>query len=530
MYRSTDNEITGNRLDFNVRGYSHGFYRRGQDSADLLMFEQSSRNVVAYNSATHGGDGLFLWAGQSTMDSGEGGANDNLFFGNDFSFAPTNAMEATFSRNAFVANRAEGSDYGLWGGYSYESTVAGNCFAGNRMGIAIEHGQDNTITANRFAGDGTAIRLWGDKVEPGDWGYPKHRDTNSKNVHVTANTLLRNRVGISAANTHDLEFVHNTLASVDTAMQFKDTAAVRTDANAATTAPGPRVPDPCAGMPALTAEFAKLAPPANGHGTVVPRSDRDRSAIIVDEWGPYDWRSPKLWPLDSTHTVPLRLGVHGPEGRWRIVGRRGVASVSAESGRMNDTLIVTPNADARRDWEVTLEYRGTGVVSPRGALVAHGKPVRFAYQVFEPAQEWQVKFFTWSDSTDPRSRSAAFAGLLRGAPALTANASRLDYMWFRPAVAGVPPAKWALEATSVVTLAAGAYTLRTISDDAVRVWVDDKLVIDDWTPHESAVDAVSLTEGRHELRVQYYQVDGWTELRLDIVKGTQRSTGSPGPH
>jgi hypothetical protein len=103
-------------------------------------------------------------------------------------------------------------------------------------------------------------------------------------------------------------------------------------------------------------------------------------------------------------------------------------------------------------------------------------------------------------------------------------------MWYRPAVAGVPLAKWALEATSTVALPAGAYTLRTISDDAVRVWVDGKLVIDDWTPHESAVDAVPLAAGRHDLRVQYYQVDGWTELRLDIVRGRERASGSPGPH
>ena len=52
-----------NRIDWCVRGYSHGFYNRGQDSAGLLMYEQSSRNTVAYNSVTHGGDGLFLWAG-----------------------------------------------------------------------------------------------------------------------------------------------------------------------------------------------------------------------------------------------------------------------------------------------------------------------------------------------------------------------------------------------------------------------------------------------------------------------------------
>src|SRR6266516_1078550 len=79
LYRSSEDTIVHNRLDYNVRGYSHGRYSRGQDSAGLLVFEQSSRNFVAFNSLTHGGDGIFLWAGQSTMDSGTGGANDNIF-------------------------------------------------------------------------------------------------------------------------------------------------------------------------------------------------------------------------------------------------------------------------------------------------------------------------------------------------------------------------------------------------------------------------------------------------------------------
>ncbi|MHB2032227.1 MAG: right-handed parallel beta-helix repeat-containing protein, partial [Gemmatimonadaceae bacterium] len=37
LYRSASNVIEHNRIDFDVRGYSHGFYRRGQDSAGLLL-------------------------------------------------------------------------------------------------------------------------------------------------------------------------------------------------------------------------------------------------------------------------------------------------------------------------------------------------------------------------------------------------------------------------------------------------------------------------------------------------------------
>jgi hypothetical protein len=87
-----------------------------------------------------------------------------------------------------------------------------------------------------------------------------------------------------------------------------------------------------------------------------------------------------------------------------------------------------------------------------------------------------------------------------------------------------------MEAATTVTLPPGQYTLRAISDDGVRVWVDGTLAIDRWTLHESALDHAPLTSGRHELRVQYFQVDGWVELRLDLVRGGERSTGSPGPH
>jgi len=128
LYRSSDDTIVHNQIDYNVRGYSHGFYTRGQDSADLLLYEQSNRNVVAFNSLTHGGDGVFLWAGQTTMDSGQGGSNDNLFYGNNVSFATANGIEATFSRNRIIANKAWGSEYGVWAGYSHETEIIANDF------------------------------------------------------------------------------------------------------------------------------------------------------------------------------------------------------------------------------------------------------------------------------------------------------------------------------------------------------------------------------------------------------------------
>jgi hypothetical protein len=441
------------------------------------------------------------------MDTGRGGSNDNLFFGNDFSFAPTNALEATFSRNAFVANRAEGSEYGLWGGYSYESRIVANCFADNRWGVAIEHGQDNVIVGNRFLRDSTAIRLWADSIQPSDWGYPKHRDTRSRDYRIEGNRFAGNRTPINAANSSAL-------------------TAARNDSSGSGAGS-------CARMPEVPAEFAALVPALAGVPRAVPVTPmgrRPRSAIIVDEWGPFDGRAPRLWPVDSTRAVPLRLAVLGPAGSWRVIERRGVEAVSAQRGRVGDTLDVTPRPDSSGDWSLTLEYVGGATRTPRGAVTPAGRPVRFAYGRFEPTMDWQMRFFTWSDSTDPRTRDGAFQTLLRSTPVLTRRAPRLDFLWYRPTIRELPQQRFAVEAVTAVTLDSGTYTLRTLSDDGVRVWVDNRLVIDNWDLHGTEVDHAPLAGGRHALRVQYFQVDGWTELRLEILRGALRSTGSPGPH
>lgn len=516
LYRSSANTIVHNHASYNVRGYSHGFYRRGQDSADLLLYEQSSRNVVAFNSMTHGGDGLFLWAGQSTMDTGAGGSNDNLFYANDFSFAPTNAMEATFSRNRFIGNRARGSDNGLWGGYGFASEIRDNAFGGNRTGIAIEHGQDNLIVGNAFDHDSVAINLWANPIEPSDWGYPKHRDTRSRDYRIVANRFSGNRVAVRVAGSANVGIRGNETTAVDTVLALRDTSDVTL-----TSDPAPPVA-PASGLPSPRPGGLRAADDA--------LAARDRSAIVVDEWGPYDWHYPRLWPADPLADSAARLRVLGPAGRWRVMARRGVASVSQASGRMGDTLLVVPATATARDWEVVLEYRGGETVSPRGVRRAAGVPSRFGYARFEPLTDWRLAFFAWADSTDPRRHPDRFDALLASAPLLTRSEPRLDYLWYRPTIPGLPAERFAAVATTTVTLPAGTYTLRTISDDAVRVRVDGRLVIDHWTPHESAVDHAPLTGGRHAIRIEYVQVDGWAELRAELVRGTERSEGSPGPH
>src|SRR6185295_18160980 len=57
----------------------------------------------------------------------------------------------------------------------------------------------------------------------------------------------------------------------------------------------------------------------------------------------------------------------------------------------------------------------------------------------------------------------------------------------------------------------GDYTFHTISNDGVRLWVDGKLIVDNWTDHSENEDsgAIALDAGkRHDLKLEYYQAAG----------------------
>jgi parallel beta-helix repeat protein len=508
LYRSSHNTIEHNRVDFDVRGYSHTFYNRGQDSAGILIYEQSNKNTVAFNSVTHGGDGLFLWAGQSTMDTGEGGANDNVFFDNDFSFAPTNGMEATFSRNTFYGNRVEECWHGLWGGYSFDSWIAANRFARNQEAIAIEHGQDNRITDNRFDGDDTAIHLWKNASQDPNWVYPKKRDTRSRDYVITGNTFAGNATALKIHDTQNVRVLANGFEHVTTlAALTGDTRNVGV---------GDDVTVPIRTRDTLDVTLPKPMP--GGMDAKIPDAERrGRDAIIVDEWGPYDWKSPKLWPDGRSDATPLKLRVLGPPGEWQIARVRG-ATIEPSQGRVPGTITVTPAPGAIVDYDVALTYRGAAVTGPRGESAAAGAPYAFGYsRVFVPV-DWDIRYFTFDEASRPDKNAGAFSQIILGQPAKADRRDRLDYESGGPIAPGLPADRVALVAEGDVDLPQGRYTLRTISDDGIRVVVDGQRAIERWTEHESALDSAPLTAGKHHLRVEYFELTGFAELRLEILR------------
>jgi len=514
MYRSSRNQVINNRLDFNVRGYSDGIYNRGQDSAGILVFEQCNENTFAYNSVTHGGDGFFLWAGQSTMDSGEGGCNDNLLFANDFSYAPTNGIELTFSRNRVSFNQVRECDHGIWGGYSFNTDIINNEFTGNRIAIAIEHGQNNTISFNQFSKNREGIRLWANRKQPPDWIYAQKRDTRSMNYVIDHNSFYDEALAINIKLTEKATGRMNGLTRVG---QF-----TRTDTSASGIAidsgyePGFLFPENNARERALLAsEFADKKLPGKSDSTL-----KGRKHIRITEWGPYDYRYPILFlkKIDSNRVA--HFDVLGPKGKWKITGSTGFEHISRNEGVFPATITAKMNGPDRL---IAMEFRGEAFTDAFGKKQPAQTPFTFSFRNFEPEADWNVSFYAWDSLHNPNKDYAGFKQLFNQPPLKSEQKQKLDYTWWGNIGKGLPADSFATLATATMELKPGKYRLGVTADDLVRVYIDGKPVIDFWDAalykyDEDAHHSVIIElGGKHDFRIEHVENGGYATLMFYLM-------------
>ncbi|MCC6460285.1 MAG: right-handed parallel beta-helix repeat-containing protein [Saprospiraceae bacterium] len=544
LYRSSHNRVMHNRLDWNVRGYSHGIYQRGQDSAALLCYEQSNDNLFAFNSCTHSGDGFFLWAGQHTMDTGEGGCNDNVVFGNDFSHAPTNGVEATFSRNRIQGNLIRECTYGIWGGYSYESVLMGNYIADCKTAIAIEHGQNNTIRQNYLDGNGTGIQLWARKTQPSDWGYVQKRDTRSRDVLIDRNVFLRQQQPLKVSASQNITINGENLFSgfqtfLDNAEPNTNLKFLRNElygsaaqlerlwAHPELTAsrqlnfshPDQQPKNPYAPLEIPYTELAEPDSLPDGMLAALPPEQwRGRQYIFIDEWGPFDFQRPAALladvnPLRSGEGMQYVLKILGPPGHWKITGRQGVANIDQVEGPLPAFLSVTSQPGAE-DIRVQVEYTGEQAIRDVfGRPVPAGAPYHFEFNRFEKKLDWNLRFFNYTPAAD--SLLPTLEALEKNSPVIAEQkASELYFAWWESPAPGLVDAEhFATLATSTFSIAPGRYRFELTSDDGARLYLDGRRLIDHWDVHEAATDEVEVTlGGQHTLRIEHLEAGGFATL------------------
>ena len=107
---------------------------------------------------------------------------------------------------------------------------------------------------------------------------------------------------------------------------------------------------------------------------------------------------------------------------------------------------------------------------------------------------------------------------LNGTPVFTRCESKINNYWGRSGPGnGVNNDNFSVRWTGQFQFEEGAYTFRTISDDGVRVWLDDKNITNAWKP-QSATTYTSRQQveaGIHQVKMEYYERGGYAVARLD---------------
>lgn len=529
MWRSSRCEVLSNKLDWCMRGYSHGVYSRGQDSAGIFVFEQCSDNVFAYNSATHGGDGFFLYAGNETIKkTGRGGCNRNFLYRNDFSHAAANGIEATFSEgNIFVENILDECVHGVWAGYSFDTIIQGNRMTGCINGVSIEHGRGNLVIANKFIDTKLGVHFWWDDDKDllaSAFGEANGRCPSTKN-QIIGNHFERVSTAVRLANDTESVVVANTFDQTKVPVELRgDVAGTKLILEALQRAlvrdgksEGVRFIDPSDGPQYPTARFDVRSRAADLNGrkgkqdAFIPEgARRGRRYIFINEWGPYDFTSPRVFPARVHGGSQRTIQVLGPGGRFRVRKVEGDVDVTPIEGNMPGAIEVRAKRAGVQSFRVELDANGS-------ILLVTGVLMR---------ADWNVRYYEWSPEEDPRGgddptqAAANWQAITSRMPFLQVKTTSIDFTWAHrgPSPDG-PSNHFATVATTRLDLPAGAWRIETVSDDGVRVFVDDREVLSNWTWHGPTPDeaTVVLDAGPHTIRIEHFEIDGYAQLSFHLL-------------
>lgn len=525
MWRVTESVISRNAFDFCIRGYSHGVYNRGQDSAGILMFEQCSRNQFLGNSCTHGGDGIFGFAGREAIgeapkpdfDYRRAGNSDNLFLGNDLSYAAAHGLEMTFSTgNRILDNRfVQNAICGIWGGFSNDTLIADNVFEANggmaygleRGGINIEHGSGNHILGNRFSANACGVHLWW-RDNPGLLKLPgvaANERGVSDNV-IAGNTFTADTLAIHLRDAAKGQKVRGTVFAANALNNVKKDRDVGEGIAVIEQAEAPSYAVP-------------LAPPPGKRRPVGARSAlAGRENIIMTEWGPWEHEGP------LARLVSSRGGRHTYE--FRNIDPATVTAVGI------GLRFETSAGATRKLW--------TGTVAPASPGV-----LAYTIRMTQPdiagdimgtilATTWDVALFPWTRGPDSNLPADAdpWETAFTSPTAARARVSDLTFnfggrgpsdLGIAPAItaAKLPRDHFGIVATASIPLPAGKWRLTTVSDDGIRAYADGRRIIDNWTWHAAATDSAEFTTTADkpvDLRIEYFEIDGGAVLEVRIER------------
>jgi hypothetical protein len=249
-----------------------------------------------------------------------------------------------------------------------------------------------------------------------------------------------------------------------------------------------------------------------------PVKRRDEDAIDHD-WGdgsPTSGVNSDDFSARWTRTIYLNQGVYRFSATMDD-GMRVWIDDELVIDEWNDSQVRTVSVDlpmttGNHDIEVRY-YEAGGKAVAKFSWAAAGGPPSI------PVNRWQGEYFNNQ--------------YLSGAPAFTRAESAIDFNWklgspWPTIQADHFSARW----TGVFDHDPGTYRFTVESDDGVRLWVNDQLIIDEWQDNQNRTFQadIALPGGSVPVRLEYYENTGAALVRLGAQKiGSSAGTTTPTP-
>jgi hypothetical protein len=230
-------------------------------------------------------------------------------------------------------------------------------------------------------------------------------------------------------------------------------------------------------------------------------------------------------PWDGEGTVVLLEDARPDRQSWRFFGDAKIDGVDVAGG---GSLRVSPTQD-EHVFNVSTELPGS--VAPYMLRVRHGGDATFALGCIVHA-DWTVSFFP--SKFDPRVDLDLWRDRAKSADSVVVEVPALDFRFGSDGPAALdlkglagetlrgstlPADHFGMIARATLRFPKGEFTLRTTSDDGVRVTVDGAVLIEDWTWHAPREHRATIRfeEPREvEIVVEHFELDGHAELRFFV--------------
>ncbi len=109
---------------------------------------------------------------------------------------------------------------------------------------------------------------------------------------------------------------------------------------------------------------------------------------------------------------------------------------------------------------------------------------------------------------------------MRKAPALVRTDPVIDFDWgWEAPTPELPVNQFAVRWTGTFNFQQGVYRFTTTTDDGVRLYIDDRIILDNWRPMRgNRYATVALEPGEHFVKVEYFEAMEAAKARVQWTR------------